>query len=213
MVRIGWFLLETAIRPMTDPARRGFYQRNRCLTNRSAAVTMHGDNAQPTTPLPQGDLRLLDTDTARQLLASTVPARIGYVAVDGTPRVVPTWFHWTGEELVMATFVSAPHVTRRAARIRDLQANPHIAVSIDTDSFPPVALSLRGTVSVAEHSGIVSEYAQAARRYLGQHAAEDYLAFLDNPATVMARIALYPAWVGLIDFQTRNPHTLGGVSG
>jgi Pyridoxamine 5'-phosphate oxidase len=176
-------------------------------------MTMHADNAQPTTPLPQGDLRLLDTAAARQLLASTVPARIGYLAADGTPRVVPTWFHWTGEALVMATFVSAPHVTQRAARIRDLQANPHVAVSIDTDGFPPVALNLRGTVSVDEHRGVVTEYAEAARRYLGQQAAEDYLAFLDHPATVMARIALRPAWVGLIDFQTRNPRTLGGIGG
>jgi hypothetical protein len=166
---------------------------------------------RPTTPLPQGDLRLLDTEAARELLASAVPARMGYVAADGTPRVVPTWFHWTGEELVMATFVSAPHATKRAARIRDLRANPNVAVSIDTDGVPPVALSLRGTVSVAEHPGVVPEYAQAAHRYLGQQAAEDYLAFLDSPATVMARIALRPTWAGLIDFQTRNPRTLGGV--
>jgi hypothetical protein len=65
--------------------------------------------------LPRGDLRLLGTDIARRLLASTVPARLGYTARDGTPRVVPTWFHWTGEELVMPTFVRAPHVARQAA--------------------------------------------------------------------------------------------------
>ena len=174
-------------------------------------MTSHTDNAGPAAPLPQGDPRLLDTDAARQLLASTVPARMGYLAADGTPRVVPTWFHWNGEELVMATFVAAPHVTQRAARIRHLRANPHVAVSIDTDSFPPLALSLRGTVTVDEHPGVVAEYAEAARRYLGQKAAEEYLAFLDNPITVMARIALRPTWVGLIDFQTRNPRTLGGV--
>jgi hypothetical protein len=26
---------------------------------------------------------------------------------DGTPRVMPTWFHWTGEELVTPTFLAA----------------------------------------------------------------------------------------------------------
>jgi hypothetical protein len=176
-------------------------------------MTARPGDTEPTTPLPQGDLRLLDTDAARQLLASTVPARVGYVAADGTPRVVPTWFHWTGDELVMATFVSAPHVARPAARLRDLRANPHVAVSIDTDGFPPLALTLRGTVTVAEHRGVVTEYAEAAHRYLGQPAANEYLAFLDHPATVMARIGLRPTWAGLIDFQTRNPGTLGGVSG
>ena len=50
--------------------------------------------------LPQGDLRLLESEAAKRLLASTVPARLAYVAADGTPRVLPTWFHWTGEELV-----------------------------------------------------------------------------------------------------------------
>ena len=57
--------------------------------------------------LPQGDLGLLETEVARRLLASTLPARVAYVAIDGTPRVVPTWFHWNGEELVMSTFISA----------------------------------------------------------------------------------------------------------
>jgi hypothetical protein len=64
-------------------------------------------------PLPQGDLKLLESDIAKRLLASTIPARFAYTSRDGTPRVLPTWFQWTGEELVMGTFVSAPHVTPR----------------------------------------------------------------------------------------------------
>ena len=34
---------------------------------------------------PQGDLRLLETDVARRLLSSTIPARVAYIATDGTP--------------------------------------------------------------------------------------------------------------------------------
>jgi dihydroflavonol-4-reductase len=45
--------------------------------------------------LPQGDLRLLESDVAQRLLASTIPARVAYIARNGTPRVVPTWFHCT----------------------------------------------------------------------------------------------------------------------
>jgi len=33
---------------------------------------------------PQGDLRLLETDVARRLLSSTIPARVAYIATDGT---------------------------------------------------------------------------------------------------------------------------------
>ena len=65
------------------------------------------DDTDTTATLPQGDLRLLDTPVAVRLLASATPARLAYVAEDGTPRVVPTWFHWNGEELVMPTFYAA----------------------------------------------------------------------------------------------------------
>jgi hypothetical protein len=39
-----------------------------------------------TTVVPQGDLRLLESDLARRLLASTLPARFAFVWTDGTPR-------------------------------------------------------------------------------------------------------------------------------
>jgi len=158
--------------------------------------------------LPQGDLRLLESDLAKRLLASTVPARFAYVAADGTPRVLPTWFHWTGEELVMPTFVAAPHIRHAAARLKALRANPNVAVTIDTENFPPNVLLIRGQVSVTEVQGIVPEYALAARRYLGEEAAAAYLAQVDQPGTVMARIALQPAWAGVIDFETRLPGSM-----
>jgi hypothetical protein len=161
--------------------------------------------------IPQGDPRLLTTEGALALLHSTIPARLAYVALDRTPRIVPTWFSWTGHELVMGTFVSAPHVTEPASRPRSLRANPAVAVAIDTNEFPPHALSLRGNAVVSEHDGVVAEYADAARRYLGAEASAEYLAMLDDPATVMARIAVKPTWVGLIDFHTRMPRPLGGV--
>jgi hypothetical protein len=161
--------------------------------------------------LPQGDLGLLQSDAARRLLDSGIPARFAYVALDGTPRVVPTWFHWTGEELVMPTFVAAPHVRHPAARLAALRANPAVAVTIDTEDTPPVALGIRGRASVTEVDGVAPEYALAAPRYMGAEAAASYLAMLDQPGTRMARIAVRPSWVGLVDFQTRLPSTLGGI--
>ncbi len=185
------------------------------MTIREGADAM-GDNHPATgdaMALPQGDLGLLDSDTARRLLASTIPARFAYTARDGTPRIVPTWFHWTGEELVMPTFLAAPHVRHAATRLGTLRANPDVAVTIDTEHFPPEVLLVRGRVSISEVDGVVPEYAAAARRYLGDQAAAAYLAQIDRPGTRMARIALRPAWVGLVDFQIRQPSTLGGVAG
>jgi hypothetical protein len=162
------------------------------------------------TPLPQGSLALLNTDSAKRLLSSAIPARFAYTALDGTPRVVPTWFHWTGEEFILPTFVAAPHVKRPAARLQALRATPAVALTIDTEQFPPTVLSVRGQATVTEQPGVVAEYAMSAGRYMGD-AAADYLAMLDDPSTVMARIAVAPSWVGLLDFQTRLPRGMGGV--
>jgi hypothetical protein len=161
-------------------------------------------------PLPQGDLRLLDSDIAHVLLTSTVPARVGYTARDGTPRVVPSWFHWTGDELVMPTFVRAPHVPRPAARLAALRANPDVAICIDTESFPPHVLLARGRAVITEVDGIAPEYALAAHRYMADEQAAAYLGQADKPGTRMARIAMRPAWVGLLDFESRLPEVMGG---
>jgi Pyridoxamine 5'-phosphate oxidase len=162
--------------------------------------------------IEQGDPRLLESDVAKRLLASTVPARYAYTAADGTPRIVASWFQWTGDELVMPTFISAPHVRHPAYRVRALRANPKVAITIDTESFPPEAVTIRGSAEVTEVDGISQEYAEAAHRYLGEQEATTYLSQIDHPGTRMARIAVRPAWVGVIDFQTRLPSALGGVA-
>ena len=161
--------------------------------------------------LEQGDLRLLETDLAARLLTSTIPARYAYTSLDGTPRIVASWFVWTGEELVLPTFISAPHITHAAYRVRALRASHDVAVSIDTESFPPEVLSIRGKAETTEIDGVAAEYAEAARRFLGTEQAADYLAQIDQPGTRMARIAVRPTWVALMDFQNRMPSALGGV--
>jgi hypothetical protein len=123
-------------------------------------TTQNPDPGQ-TAALPQGNLALLESGLAQRLLCSTIPARLAYTVRDGTPRVVPIWFHWTGEELVMATFSPSP-------KIAALRANPQVAITIDTEDFPPESLLIRGPASVTEMIGAVPEYALAARRYLVQ---------------------------------------------
>ena len=51
----------------------------------------------------QGDPKLLEDPVAKELLKSTIPARLAYNWTDGTPRVVPIWFHWDGKEIVMGS--------------------------------------------------------------------------------------------------------------
>jgi len=150
--------------------------------------------------LPQGRLELLDTPLARRLLASDLPARVAYTAQDGTPRIAPSWFQWTSGELVMPTFVRAPHVRGPARRLGALRARPDVAVSIDTSTTPAEVLLVRGRAEVTEVDGVDPDYAVSARQYLGEEAAGPYLDLLDQPGTRMARIAVRPTWVGLLDF-------------
>jgi hypothetical protein len=171
-----------------------------------------GKNADPDSPLAQGDPRLLETPLARQLLASRIPARYAFIGTDGRPRVVGSWFSWTGTELVMPTFVSAPHVRHQAYRVRALRARPDVAVSIDTEAFPPQVLTVRGAAEVELVDGVDPDYAEAARRYMGDEAAAVYLQQIDHPRTRMARISVPPRWVGLLDFAGRMPSALGGVA-
>jgi Pyridoxamine 5'-phosphate oxidase len=150
--------------------------------------------------IPQGSPELLDTPLAKTLLASAIPARLAYTANDGTPRIVPTWFQWTDGELVMPTFIRAPHVAAPARRLAALRARPDVAVSIDTESPPAQVLLVRGKAQVTEVDGIDPDYAASARRYLGEEGARQYLGMADQPGTRMARITVRPTWVGLLDF-------------
>jgi hypothetical protein len=150
--------------------------------------------------IPQGSPQLLGDPLAKRLLASAIPARVAYTAKDGTPRISATWFQWTGGEVVMPTFIQAPHVRAPARRLAALRSRPDVAVSIDTESTPAQALMLRGQAQVTEVEGIDPDYAASARQYLGEEAARQYLAMVDQPGTRMARITVRPTWVGLLDF-------------
>jgi hypothetical protein len=150
--------------------------------------------------VPQGRPELLDAPLARTLLAAAIPARVAYTARDGTPRIVPSWFQWTDGEVVMPTFVRAPHVAAPSRRLAALRARPDVAVSIDTESTPAQALLIRGKAQITEVDGIDPDYARSARQYLGEEAAGQYLAMADQPSTRMARITVRPTWVGLLDF-------------
>src|SRR5580765_8949611 len=101
-------------------------------------------------PVKQGDLSLLQHPDAQALLVSKIPARLAYVWTDGTPRVVPIWFHWNGKELVMASPPKAP-------KLKALAKNPKVALTIDNNSFPHKVLLIRGTASLQQVNGVVPE--------------------------------------------------------
>ena len=56
----------------------------------------------------QGDLSLLNSSIAQELLESAYLAHLAYVATDGTPRGVPICFYWNGSEVVVVSPAGAP---------------------------------------------------------------------------------------------------------
>lgn len=153
-------------------------------------------------PVKQGGIELLQTPISQELLQSKIPARLAYVWTDGTPRVIPIWFHWNGREIVMATPPKAP-------KLKALAKNPKVALTIDDNTFPHKVLLVRGTARLDTVSGMVPEYAAAAERYFGPDQGRVWLTQLRGMISSMVRITVTPEWVGLLDFQTRFPSALG----
>jgi len=154
-------------------------------------------------PVQQGDISLLQHPASQELLHSKIPARLAYVWTDGTPRVVPIWFHWNGTDIVMASPPKAP-------KLKALAKNPKVSLTIDDNTFPHKVLLIRGTARLERVNGIVPEYEAAAARYFDTALAEGWLTQLRSLVSSMVRITITPDWVGLLDFQTRFPSALAG---
>ena len=146
----------------------------------------------------QGDPALVNDPVAQALLRSPIPARLGYVSQDGSPRVTPIWFHWTGEEIVFGGPPDAP-------RVKAIRANPQVAVTIDANEWPYKVLMLRGRATVEIRDGVIAEYEAAAKRYFGEEQGTAWVAQIRQMGAQQSRIALRPDWVGIIDFETRFP--------
>jgi hypothetical protein len=137
----------------------------------------------------------LSTTGAQELLASTSAAHLAYTAKDGTPRVIPVGFFWTGDEFVISTATTSPKVAALSAR-------PDVALSIDGGNTPDQAraLSIRGQAKVEIVDGVVPEYLAAARKTMDADAAAEFERRVRRMYEQMARIAIAPQWVRYYDF-------------
>src|SRR5438874_787433 len=149
----------------------------------------------------QGDVGLLNEPVAQELLRSNIPARLAYVWHDGTPRVVPIWFHWTGKDIVLATPLSEP-------KMKALRHNSRVALTIDTNTWPHRVLQIRDSVDIQTVDGIVPEYAAAADRDFGAEQGKSWIEKANKLFSKTARITIRAEWVSLIDFEKRFPSAI-----
>jgi hypothetical protein len=139
----------------------------------------------------------LSTTGAQELLASPSAAHLAYIGADGTPRVIPVGFFWTGDQVVVSTATTSPKVAALSAR-------PDVALTIDGGDTPDQAraLSMRGRADVQIVDGVVEEYLAAARQSMDADAAAEFEQNVRGLYKQMARIAITPHWVRYYDFGT-----------
>lgn len=148
----------------------------------------------------QGSISLLQDPVAQGLLKSKIPARLAYVWPDGTPRVVPVWFHWNGSAFILGTLPGAP-------KLKALTQNAKVALTIDTEPFPAKVLMVRGTAQVAMVDEL-PEYVEMAVHYMGEEGATAFLNQVGSLFSQLGRIEVKPEWVGIIDFEKRYPSAI-----
>jgi hypothetical protein len=146
-------------------------------------------------------MRVLNDPLAQQLLHANIPARLAYIGHDGFPRAIPIGFLWDGAQFIVCTATTAP-------KVRALQEHPHVALTIDTNAWPPHVLLVRGTARVEVVDGVAPEYLEASRRYIPAQAWPEFEAQVRGLYKQQARIAIAPQWAKLFDFETRVPHFL-----
>jgi hypothetical protein len=144
-------------------------------------------------------IEVLNKPISRELLGSSIPARLAYTGVDGDPRVIPIAFVWNGAQLVL-------HTVPTAAKVRALQRNPRVAITIDTQGqWPPRVLLIRGAAIVEHVDGVPHEYVEASRKITPAEVFEDWETGVRGLYDRMVRIAVEPDWAKLLDFETTLP--------
>jgi len=147
----------------------------------------------------------LTTAVAAELLASRIPARLAYLGGDGTPRVLPIWFLWTGEAIVVATSASSP-------KFRAIRRQPALALTIDSEAPPYRSLQLRGRAEIEIVDGLAPEYERMAHRYYPRAAAEVWLARARQAVKQQARLTIRPAWARVLDVAALSPELARALS-
>jgi len=142
---------------------------------------------------------VLSQPLAQELLERDV-ARLAFVAKDGTPRVIPIGIFWNGTEIIMCT-------AKNARKLRALERNPAVALTIDTEVHPPHVLLVRGEAELDPRDDIPEEYYQASGSYeMTPEQREEWEAGVKATYTDgMVRIVVRPTWARLLDFETTLP--------
>jgi hypothetical protein len=143
-------------------------------------------------------IELMNDPVAQELIESPIHARLAYSARDGSPRVIPIGYSWTGEHFVMGSPLNSP-------KIKALATDPRVALTVDTSTFPPHVLLVRGEASIEVVEGVPDAFVEASRRFVGEAGMPEWEAGVRALYKQMAIIRVSPTWAKILDFETRLP--------
>jgi hypothetical protein len=149
----------------------------------------------------------LNHPDAQALLRSAPLARLAYAGPDGYPRAIPIGFWWDGEQVIVCTVPISPKVAALLAR-------PQVALTIDTETFPPQALLLRGIASIETVDGVPAEYIAASAKSVPAEQLSEFEANVRTIYREMSRISIAITWARFYDFAAgRVPEFLHRLAG
>jgi PPOX class probable F420-dependent enzyme len=116
------------------------------------------------------------------LTKGTRTAKLGYVASDGRPLVVPVWFVLEGDDLLFNT-------GKKTAKGRSIARDPRLAVCVDSEEPPYGFVQVQGTATISEDPDeLVRSATLLGRRYMGADLAEEFGKRNGVPGELLVRL-------------------------
>jgi len=100
-------------------------------------------------------------DTHRDLLEQPLIAHLATARPDGGLQSNPVWFEWDGQHLKISQ-------TQARQKMRNLDHDPHVAVSVTDPDDPYRYLEVRGTVDRVEEDPRREFIDHLSERYMGK---------------------------------------------
>jgi hypothetical protein len=146
-------------------------------------------------------VQVLAKPIAQQLLQDEPILRLAYTGSDGGPRVIPIGYLWERGQFLMWTIPSSP-------KVRALDLDPRVAISIDVAGPPPRLLLVRGAALLETIDGVPDGYLEASHRGLPREAWDGFDAQVRDLYEQMVQLTVTPMWAKLLDFETTAPQAI-----
>jgi hypothetical protein len=157
-------------------------------------------------PVEPDEVRtVMDHPVAQRLLASPIPARLAYIARNGTPRVYPSPFTERPD-------ARDQHRPRFGEGRRDHgESRRDVDHRHQPSRLAPNVL-VRGTAEVSLVNGVFPEYVAGARKVTPTEEFPQWEAGVYALYDQMAPIAVTPTWATVHDFETRIPQAVADLA-